>query len=137
MLATLLFVSTLYMIQQNKLSVSYLINICTGGATRTPDTWFWRPVLYQLSYTRLRKKVSPNKGLTFNINVYIYCCKLFDNFSYLSCTYSTTTFTNSETKTFIHSNRSDKLNSDSYIITRHYHLSAFWKKNFTGYIKCT
>ena len=25
---------------------------CTGGATRTPDTWFWRPVLYQLSYTR-------------------------------------------------------------------------------------
>ena len=24
----------------------------TGGATRTPDTWFWRPVLYQLSYTR-------------------------------------------------------------------------------------
>ena len=25
----------------------------TGGATRTPDTWFWRPVLYQLSYTRV------------------------------------------------------------------------------------
>ena len=25
----------------------------TGGETRTPDTWFWRPVLYQLSYTRL------------------------------------------------------------------------------------
>jgi hypothetical protein len=28
---------------------------CTGGATRTPDTWFWRPVLYQLSYTRIDK----------------------------------------------------------------------------------
>ncbi len=26
---------------------------CTGGETRTPDTWFWRPVLYQLSYTRV------------------------------------------------------------------------------------
>src|SRR5690606_10202181 len=26
---------------------------CTGGEARTPDTWFWRPVLYQLSYTRL------------------------------------------------------------------------------------
>ncbi len=25
----------------------------TGGETRTPDTWFWRPVLYQLSYTRV------------------------------------------------------------------------------------
>lgn len=24
----------------------------TGGETRTPDTWFWRPMLYQLSYTR-------------------------------------------------------------------------------------
>ena len=21
-----------------------------GGKTRTRDTWFWRPVLYQLSY---------------------------------------------------------------------------------------
>ena len=25
----------------------------TGGEARTPDTWFWRPVLYQLSYTRV------------------------------------------------------------------------------------
>jgi hypothetical protein len=29
------------------------VSVCTGGAARTPDTWFWRPVLYQLSYTRL------------------------------------------------------------------------------------
>jgi hypothetical protein len=26
---------------------------CTGGEARTPDTWFWRPVLYQLSYSRV------------------------------------------------------------------------------------
>ena len=25
---------------------------CTGGEARTPDTRFWRPVLYQLSYSR-------------------------------------------------------------------------------------
>ena len=25
---------------------------CTEGEARTPDTWFWRPVLYQLSYFR-------------------------------------------------------------------------------------
>ena len=25
---------------------------CTGREARTPDTWFWRPVLYQLSYSR-------------------------------------------------------------------------------------
>lgn len=28
--------------------------MCTGREARTPDTWFWRPVLYQLSYTRIR-----------------------------------------------------------------------------------
>ena len=27
--------------------------ICTGGEARTPDTRFWRPVLYQLSYSRV------------------------------------------------------------------------------------
>ena len=26
---------------------------CTGGETRTPSLWFWRPLLCQLSYTRL------------------------------------------------------------------------------------
>jgi hypothetical protein len=26
---------------------------CTGGRNRTHSPWFWRPVLYQLSYTRL------------------------------------------------------------------------------------
>ena len=26
---------------------------CTGREARTPDTWFWRPVLYQLSYSRV------------------------------------------------------------------------------------
>lgn len=28
-------------------------NISTGGEARTPDTRFWRPVLYQLSYSRV------------------------------------------------------------------------------------
>ncbi len=26
----------------------------TGGGTRTPDRRFWRPLLFQLSYTRAR-----------------------------------------------------------------------------------
>ena len=29
------------------------VSISTGREARTPDTWFWRPVLYQLSYSRL------------------------------------------------------------------------------------
>ena len=38
-------------------NISYYLfhfnNISTGGEARTPDTRFWRPVLYQLSYSRL------------------------------------------------------------------------------------
>ena len=30
-----------------------LINLSTTGWARTTDTWFWRPVLYQLSYRRV------------------------------------------------------------------------------------
>ena len=30
-----------------------LIFNSTGGETRTPNQWFWRPLLYQLSYTRV------------------------------------------------------------------------------------
>lgn len=29
-----------------------MTTICTGGGTRTPNQRFWRPLLYQLSYTR-------------------------------------------------------------------------------------
>ena len=32
----------------------------TGGEARTPDTRFWRPVLYQLSYSR--KMVLAERG---------------------------------------------------------------------------
>ena len=40
----------------------HFLNISTGGEARTPDTRFWRPVLYQLSYSRVniissRKKI--------------------------------------------------------------------------------
>ncbi len=31
--------------------------LCTGGETRTPNQWFWRPLLCQLSYTRKPFKV--------------------------------------------------------------------------------
>src|SRR5207247_3057686 len=28
-------------------------SLCTAGETRTLNRWFWRPVLYQLSYRRM------------------------------------------------------------------------------------
>src|SRR5690606_5669097 len=33
--------------------VEAFLPLCTGGETRTPSQRFWRPLLYQLSYTRL------------------------------------------------------------------------------------
>ena len=36
----------------------------TGREARTPDTWFWRPVLYQLSYSRKRSP-RPKTGAPF------------------------------------------------------------------------
>src|ERR1039458_2812777 len=34
----------------------------TAGGTRTPNQWFWRPLLYQLSYRRSRIKFLPIYG---------------------------------------------------------------------------
>ncbi len=36
-----------------------MINNGRGGEARTPNTRFWRPVLYQLNYAP-RKKAKPN-----------------------------------------------------------------------------
>lgn len=43
---------------------SELAFFCTGGEARTPDTWFWRPVLYQLSYTRRPLTKNTNKPIS-------------------------------------------------------------------------
>lgn len=39
--------------------IVYLLIICTGGEIRTPIQWFWRPLLGQLSFTRIRKGPKP------------------------------------------------------------------------------
>jgi hypothetical protein len=31
--------------------------LSTGGRIRTHDQWFWKPPLYQLSYTRLKRGI--------------------------------------------------------------------------------
>ncbi len=40
---------------KKKRQKKYSSSVCTGSTTRTHDTWFWRPVLYQLSYARFSK----------------------------------------------------------------------------------
>ena len=37
----------------NRFDSLFVYLLSTGGEARTPDTRFWRPVLYQLSYSRV------------------------------------------------------------------------------------
>ena len=73
---------------------------CTGGRDRTHDQWFWRPLLYQLSYTRIKRGANS----PFNLLILLY---LRDDFCNLTSSYSSTTFTDSKTKTFVHCYRND------------------------------
>ena len=52
----------------------------TGREARTPDTWFWRPVLYRLSYSRVfpSAKVSIYFGITGFFRSFLYRCTVFD-----------------------------------------------------------
>ena len=63
--------------------------------------------------------------------------KLVEDLGYLTCTYCTATFTDCEAKTFVKGYRSDKGNVNLYVISRHYHLYAFWESNLTGNVEGT
>ena len=58
-----------------------------------------------------------------------YLKRLFNNLCYNTGTYCVTTFTDSETKTFVHCNRVNQGCCHSDVITRHYHFCAFFKFN--------
>src|SRR5687767_6866183 len=52
---------------------------------------------------------------------------LIQDLCYLACTNCTSSFTDSETKTFFHGDCIDQLNLQGYVITWHYHLNSFRK----------
>ena len=100
---------------------THLSAFCTGEGTRTPNQWFWRPLLYQLSYTRVVTNPRPNNTL-------------LNNLSNLSSTNSSTAFSHCETKTLTDCYRSDKINSDANVIARHNHFSSLFQNNLTSYV---
>ena len=108
--------------------------ICRGSKIRTHDTWFWRPVLYQLSYTPLHKIRQPRLS---NLKFIMSTVVLVEDFGYLTSTNCATTFANCETQTLRHSYRSNQINCDCNVITWHYHFSSFWQIDFTCYVKRT
>jgi hypothetical protein len=110
----------------------HLFNLSTGGETRTPDPWFWRPMLYQLSYTRvlyLRKHAkSPIPQIGTEPWTFIENSSyglLFNNFRYLTGAYGTSTFTDGKPESLVNSNRIDQLNSNGNIVTGHNHFTSF------------
>ena len=62
---------------------------------------------------------------------------LFLDADYLACANGTATFADSELETFVHSNRSDELNVDFYVITRHNHFLVSGEHDLTGNIQGT
>ncbi len=57
--------------------------------------------------------------------------RLIKNLCNLTRTNCTTTFANSETKTYVDSNWVDKFNLDLHVVTRHYHFNSVWERNLT------
>ena len=98
--------------------------LSTGGRTRTCSQRFWRPLLYQLSYTRKNKAKEGDPRNTF-FALFKYEKNLLDDLSHLTCTYCAAAFTNRETKTFIHRYWLDEVHFNRNVITRHYHFATF------------
>ena len=67
----------------------------------------------------------------------LYVEELFFDLDYLSGTNCTSTFADSELKTFVEGYRSDELNVDLNVIAWHNHLDSLWKGDLTGNIEGT
>ena len=67
----------------------------------------------------------------------IFGDRLFDNLTYLACADCTSTLADSETKSFVKSNRSNEVYVNLYVVSRHNHLSSLWESDLTGNIQGT
>ena len=96
-------------------------NMILGGRSernRTPNPRFWRPVLYQLSYTPKKTR----KGGK-NLPLISILLKNFRNNTGADCS---TTFTDSEFQSFIHSHWCYQLHRYGHVISWHHHLCSSW-----------
>ncbi|HVU94949.1 MAG TPA: hypothetical protein VHE34_06975 [Puia sp.] len=63
--------------------------------------------------------------------------RLFNDLSYLTCTYRTATFADSEFQTLFHSDGLDQNNRQRSVIARHHHLSTRRQRNLPGDVRST
>jgi len=79
-----------------------------------------------LHHARMNQK-SLAKAIAYTKDFQLLCLvKLLNDLSNLTSSYSSSTLTDSELKTFFHCDRLDQLYSDANVISWHYHLSSFW-----------
>ena len=97
-----------------------------GGrrGTRTPSLRFWRPLLYQLSY-------SPSTVRSYVME------KWLKNLGDVTGTNCFTTLTDRKSLSRFHGNGFLKFNIHSKVITRHHHFNSFRKLNITSNISCS
>ena len=81
--------------------------------------------LTTLSLLHRRKKApEENLGSLLNTSFVNNHSKLLNDGSYTARTYGSTTFTDSEGQTLLHSDRMDQFDGHFYVITRHAHLNT-------------
>src|SRR5579859_1862054 len=107
-----------------------------SGGARTPNPRFWRPVLYQLSYT-------PKPGLQTTATppvrgsppaakpTLIY---LFDDRCNNAGADGTATLTDGETQAFVHGDRGDQIHHHGDVVARHHHLGAGRQLDRPGHV---
>ena len=94
--------------------------------------------LTTLSLLHRRKKApEENLGSLLNTSFVNNHSKLLNDGSNTARTYCSTTFTNSECKTLLHSDRMDQFDSHFYVITRHAHFCTCRKVADTCYVSCS
>src|SRR6201993_903599 len=89
-----------------------------SGGARTPNPRFWRPVLYQLSYTPIlgRKRLS-----------------LYDLGDDAGAD-GATAFADRKAQPLVHRDRGDQFDLHRDVVARHHHLGAFRQMHRAGHI---
>src|SRR5436190_12103719 len=106
----------------------FMLKFGRRGGNRTPNQRFWRPLLYQLSYTPVRwafrrrsrgPVARPRRGQVKQLKD-----SLLDDLGHAAGTDGAATFTDREALGLLHGDRNDQVDFDADVVTRHDHLNA-------------
>src|SRR3989338_6165102 len=126
--------SNLILSAMRNYSNQLLLTFGRPGGFRTPNTRFWRPILYQLSYWPKTWKGRREKEKGPNPSPFTPLIPLLDNLCNHTCADGTTAFADRETQTFFHRDRVDQADGDADIVAGHDHFGTRWQFDRAGHI---